>query len=131
MLRGHDDEVSALSFSSDGRWLATGSRDGTALLWDMSDPMAEPLVLRGHENWIMALSFSPDGRWLAYISDESGAVEIYVEPFQAPGGRVRVSADGGGQPKWRGDGKELFYVTFPGRKMMSVEMREEADRVEL
>ncbi len=53
---------------------------------------------------------SPDGRWLAYVSLESGQNEVYVEPFRREGDRVRVSVEGGGQPKWRGDGKELFFT---------------------
>ena len=53
---------------------------------------------------------SPDGRWLAYTSTESGRSEIYLEPFRQSGERVRVSVDGGGQPKWRGDSKELFML---------------------
>jgi eukaryotic-like serine/threonine-protein kinase len=66
---------------------------------------------------------SADGRWLAYISQESGRFEVYVEPFRRRGERVRVSARGGGQPKWRGDGKELFYLSFDGA-LMSVTVRE-------
>jgi Tol biopolymer transport system component len=54
---------------------------------------------------------SPDGRWLAYMSSESGRYEVYAEPFRRDGDRVRVSVDGGGQPRWRGDGRELFYAT--------------------
>jgi eukaryotic-like serine/threonine-protein kinase len=68
---------------------------------------------------------SPDGRWLAYISTESGRFEVYVEPFRQRGERVRVSTNGGGQPKWRGDGKELFYLAFDGA-MMAVNVREGA-----
>ena len=60
---------------------------------------------------------SLDGRWLAYISTESGRYEVYVEPFKRRGQRVRVSTDGGGQPRWRGDGKELFYLTRDGDVM--------------
>jgi serine/threonine-protein kinase len=52
---------------------------------------------------------SPDGRLLAYVSDETGRSEIYVRPVPGPGGRVQVSADGGGEPAWGGDGKELYY----------------------
>ena len=48
---------------------------------------------------------SPDERWLAYISQESGRDEVYVEPYRRKGDRVRVSVDGGGQPKWRGTGR--------------------------
>ena len=54
--------------------------------------------------------FSPDGRFLAYRSDESGRYEIYVRPFPEGGGRIAVSSNGGTQPRWSRDGKEIFYV---------------------
>ena len=54
--------------------------------------------------------FSPDGRWVAYQSNESRPVQIYVRPFPGPGGPWQVSTAGGSQPRWRPDGKELFYV---------------------
>jgi Tol biopolymer transport system component len=53
---------------------------------------------------------SPDGKYLAYESNESGRYEVYVQPFPQGGGKVQVSLNGGGQARWRGDGKELFYV---------------------
>jgi serine/threonine-protein kinase len=53
--------------------------------------------------------FSPDGHWLAYSSDESGRVEIYVQPFPGPGGKWTISTDGGTEPLWSHDGRELFY----------------------
>jgi Tol biopolymer transport system component len=65
---------------------------------------------------------SPDGRWLAYISRESGRFEVYVEPFRRRGERVRVSTSGGAQPRWRGDGKELFYLSLDGA-LMAVAVR--------
>ena len=55
-------------------------------------------------------SLSPDGRWLAYQSDESGRPEVYVRPFPGPGGRVQVSVDGGINPVWAHDGREIFYL---------------------
>ncbi len=55
-------------------------------------------------------AFSPDGRWVAYCSDESSRLEVYVASFPDPVRRVRVSAEGGSQPRWSRDGKELFYV---------------------
>ncbi len=61
--------------------------------------------------------FSPDGRWLAYESNESGGPEVYVQAFPGPGGKVRVSIDGGTSPVWSRDGKELFYRN--DRKMMA------------
>jgi serine/threonine protein kinase len=58
--------------------------------------------------------FSPDGHWIAYESDESGRFEIYVEPFPRSGSKWRVSTDGGFEPRWRRDGKELFYLASDG-----------------
>jgi Tol biopolymer transport system component len=66
--------------------------------------------------------FSPDGRWLAYMSDESGRMEIYVAAFPEPGGRWQISTEGGRTPRWRRDGRELFYVSA-GSKLMSVEVK--------
>ena len=54
--------------------------------------------------------FSPDGHWLAYSSDESGRPEIYVTPFPGGASKWQVSAFGGSTPRWRRDGKELFYM---------------------
>ena len=54
--------------------------------------------------------FSPDGRWVAYNSNESGRLEVHVVPFPMAGGKWQVSTGGGEQPRWRRDGKELFYL---------------------
>jgi len=53
--------------------------------------------------------FSPDGRWIAYVSDESGRYEVYVRPFPGPGSKYQVSSQGGAQPLWARNGKQLFY----------------------
>jgi Tol biopolymer transport system component len=53
---------------------------------------------------------SRDGKWLAYASDESGIWEIYVTSFPGAAGKWQVSRGGGTEPRWRGDGKEMFYV---------------------
>ena len=68
--------------------------------------------------------FSPDGHWVAYRSDESGKSEVYVQPFPASaggGGKWRVSNGGGEQPRWRRDGRELFYVAND-RTVMAVDV---------
>jgi Tol biopolymer transport system component len=54
---------------------------------------------------------SPDGHWIAYQSDESGRIEVYVQPFPAGGKTVRVSVDGGFEPKWSADGREIVFLT--------------------
>ncbi|MBK5294412.1 MAG: protein kinase [Acidobacteriia bacterium] len=67
--------------------------------------------------------FSPDGRFVAYQSNETGTYEIYVRPFPNAGsGKWQLSSGGGHQPRWRPDGKELFYMD-EARKIMVVEVR--------
>jgi Tol biopolymer transport system component len=73
--------------------------------------------------------FSPNGRWVAYVSNESGLSEVYVRAFAtdfssgaaSTGGSVLVSRGGGTAPRWRADGRELFYLA-PNGKMMSVDV---------
>ena len=73
--------------------------------------------------------FSPDGHWIAYASDESGHFEIYVRPFSpdsqenisGTGGKWLISTAGGTAPRWRGDGKELYYLA-PDGSLMAVEI---------
>jgi Tol biopolymer transport system component len=65
---------------------------------------------------------SRDGRWLAYTSDESGANEIYVQPFPSSGSQWQVSSAGGTEPRWRADGKELYYISA-SQKLMAVEVK--------
>jgi dipeptidyl aminopeptidase/acylaminoacyl peptidase len=54
---------------------------------------------------------SPDGRYVAYVSDESGRHQVYVTTFPTPSGKWQVSVDGGVWPRWRADGREIFYAT--------------------
>jgi serine/threonine protein kinase len=61
--------------------------------------------------------FSPDGRWVAYQSNESGRFEIYVQPFPEAGGKWQVSNAGGTAPRWRRDGKELYFLSLDGKLM--------------
>ena len=63
-------------------------------------------------------AFSPDGRWVAYASNEPGSSEIYVQPYPGPGGRIRITSEGGRGPAWSSDGRELFYIS--GSRLMAV-----------
>jgi Tol biopolymer transport system component len=63
--------------------------------------------------------FSPDGRRIAYVSNESGRAEVYVCNFEGPPARWQVSTEGGIDPRWAPNGRELFYIA-PNQKMMSV-----------
>src|SRR5204863_2935580 len=66
--------------------------------------------------------FSPDGRWVAYTSNESGREDVYVQAFPPTGDKYRISRNGGTQPMWRGDGKELFFLA-PDSTMMAAPIR--------
>ena len=72
--------------------------------------------------------FSPDGKWIAYQSNETGRYEIYVQPFQGPRRKTRVSNGGGVQVRWRRDGQEVFYLA-PGNRLMAVPIRLDLDRI--
>lgn len=71
--------------------------------------------------------FSPNGRWIAYVSNESGRREIYVQPFPGPGGKWKISVDGGEGPVWHRQGTELFYRNGP--RMMAVDIQLEPEPV--
>ena len=77
----------------------------------------KPFVFLQTEFNEMRATFSPDGRWIAYQSDESGRHEIYIRPFPGPGGKWQVSTAGGTRPRWREDGKELFFLATDSRLM--------------
>lgn len=98
-------------WSPDGRTLSvTVLRSG---LWSYPvDPGLTPTLIQpgfNAETW--QSEFSPDGRWLAYMSAHSGRAEVYVEPVPSTGQRWQVSTNGGGEPHWRRDTGELFYLT--------------------
>jgi hypothetical protein len=64
--------------------------------------------------------FSPDSRWVAFASTESGSPEVYVAPVHEPGNKTRISVGGGSTPRWRRDGRELFYADADNRSVMAV-----------
>jgi serine/threonine protein kinase len=115
-----------MDVSPDGRYVAfvkgTGGGVSNADLRILPlDDGAEPFDFVATEFNEWAAQFSPDGRWVAYQSDESGRPEIYVTTFPDPGRKWQVSAEGGSQPRWRGDGRELYFLT-PAAKLMVAEV---------
>ena len=126
LLRSHTLAVPK-SWSPDGRYLiyaqinpGTGA-DLFALPLGQPDP--HPLVLAQTQATEDQGQFSPDGHWVAYTSNESGQSEIYVIPFPPAPNESRwvVSRGGCVMPRWRRDGKELFFVS-PDWKMMAVDV---------
>ena len=103
-----------IAVSPDGRTIAfvrTEVQTGDNLYARPLDGGEPPRPVRATRNEEIHASFSPDGRWIAYQSDETGRPEIYVEAFPGPGERVQVSAEGGSQPVWAGNG-EIFFRRF-------------------
>ena len=110
------------SWSPDGRFIlyyTPGQRGELGALPVFKDP--NPSVVLHAEAFVRHGQFSPDGRWIAYESVESGKNEVYVAPFPGPGGKRQVSVRGGSVPRWRRDGKELFYMGLD-KKLMSAEV---------
>jgi serine/threonine-protein kinase len=84
----------------------------------LSDHRAQPFLQMPFNE--AAPQFSPDGRWLAYVSNESSRYEVYVQRYPGPGGKYQISTEGGTEPVWNGNGRELFYRS--GDKMMAVDI---------
>jgi Tol biopolymer transport system component len=78
---------------------------------------ATPLLNTPYSEGFPALS--PDGRWLAYGSDESGRYEVYIRPFPGPGPRTIISQNGGSEPVWARNGRELYYTGLSSSAMMT------------
>jgi Tol biopolymer transport system component len=115
----------ASAWSPDGRYLvysASNEKTGTDLwlLPMMGDQGPLPLVQSEHVE--SQATISPDGRWFAYTSNETGQNEIYVQAFPKPGQKWRVSKHGGGDARWRRDGRELFFIAS-NRQLMSVPIK--------
>jgi Tol biopolymer transport system component len=111
-----------MSFAPDGQLLAFNeiTPNGLSNIWVMrlSDHKAQPFLRTPF--YLGAPQFSPEGRWLAYVSDESGRNEIYVQAYPGPGGKYQISTEGGTEPIWNSNGRELIYRS--GKKMMAVEI---------
>jgi Tol biopolymer transport system component len=119
-------------WSMDGRYIIYGVVDPKTSwdLWvlplqDLSKPV--PFLQSNFDE--SKAKFSPNGRWVAYVSNESGANEVCVRPFPVAPGKWQVSTAGGEQPRWRRDGKELFYLSAD-HKLMSVEVNSDGPTFE-
>jgi len=126
------------SWSRDGRYLLYGSGNsfrGPAEIWVLTLDAARRRRLAVKAQSAYDAQFSPDGRWVAYTSGESGRGEVYLVPFgpvepsnsvseaRAPSDKWQISPGGGRCPRWRGDGKEIFYLS-PANQVMSAQVEE-------
>ncbi len=129
-----DGQESRPSFSSDGRYLIferqTAQTGSHAEIWSLplfGDRKPFP-VAQSQQFDLHQPALSPNGKWLAYISPESGQYEVYVVPFIHGSGKWLVSSAGGHFPRWRHDGKELFYLSLDN-KIMSAEIADKGASV--
>jgi eukaryotic-like serine/threonine-protein kinase len=115
VLNGFPDD-----WSPDGKWIVyeqTGQKTATDLwLLPLSgDRKPVPYLQTPFDE--MAARFSPDGKWMAYQSNESGRFQVYVQAFPSSGAKYQISTSGGTFPRWRRDGRELFYVSADQKLM--------------
>ena len=124
VLPGEKRFVAIADWSRDGRYLLYQiERGGTEDLEILSlDADRKRLTFVGSAAKEIQGQFSPDGKWIAYTSDESGSAEVYVRQFPDTGTKWQISTHGGVQGRWRGDGKELFYLALDGR-LMAVDIK--------
>jgi Tol biopolymer transport system component len=130
LLLAPDTDAYADFVSPDGASLVyeSSSRSGRNELWrlPLTGERKPVLLLAGTQSSVAHASASPDGRFFAYASDETGRSEVYVQRFPPSGGKWQISKDGGDQPLWRADGRELFFVS-PDRKLMAVDLSLQGD----
>jgi Tol biopolymer transport system component len=111
-----------MSWSRDGQTIAFMEINSTTGfdLWILPLNESKPRLFLQTPFNESAPRFSPDGRWLTYVSNESGRYEIYVLAYPGPGGKFQISTNGGTEPVWNPNGRELFYRS--GNKMMVVDV---------
>jgi hypothetical protein len=112
-------------WSSDGKWIVysqTGQKTANDLwLLPMSGDRKPVPYLQTPFDEVNA-RFSPDGKWIAYQSNESGQFHVYVQTVPLSGAKYQISTSGGNSPRWRRDGRELFYVSAD-QKLMAVPIK--------
>ena len=106
-------------WSADGRFIAyVSDSTGASDIWVLplfGDRKPFPVVQTPFAE--TSPVFSPDVRWIAYTTNEGGQNNVAVQPFPGTGRKYQVSTSGGGQPVWRADGTELFYLAADGTMM--------------
>lgn len=119
LLEGTDSVQRPQDWSPDGQFLAFyRASQGTAAISVLPlTGASKPYPVLQSQFYTVRAAFSPDGKWLAYCSNESGNLNVYIVPFPGPGGKWQVSSGGGDYPRWRRDGRELYYLALDSRIM--------------
>jgi serine/threonine protein kinase len=130
---GAQEETAIEATPGEDKFPSAWSRDGKYILytrgtdlWFLIFPELKSQLFLKAPSAMKNGQFSPDGKWVAYASNESGKWEIYVTSFPDAHGKWQVSNGGGDEPRWRGDGSELFYLAADG-KIMAVPVKEGAN----
>lgn len=133
-LTGGTTEESPLLVTPNDEWVEDWSKDGRYIVYGANMPNSNgdiyalpifgdmkpfPVIQSSAADDEPRLSF--DGKWLAYNSNESGTHQVYIVSFPKPDHRRQITASGGSQPRWRKDGKELYYLA-PDGKLMAVDI---------
>jgi len=129
--------------SENSKYVTDWSADGRFILYHEGNPKTQmdlwalplfddkkPIALAQSQFSEVQGRFSPDGHWIAYVSNELGDNQIYVRNFPPSVGKWMVSINGGTQPRWRSDGKEIFYFG-PGNKLMAVPVKSDGNNFEV
>jgi serine/threonine protein kinase len=119
-------------WSPDGKLLTyiEGALGGWAIWMLPLEGERKPYLFHASQFSEREAAFSPDGKRVAYCSNESGDYKVYVVPFPGPGGKWQVSPEGGCGPRWRRDGKEIFYLSSDN-KMMVTEVKSSGSSFEI
>ena len=150
---GGGEEELLLSGSDAGALPSSWSRDGRYLLYQSGDKQVYGNMVNQLDIFLLPLTgspqerrpvpflqtpfreanaqFSPDGKWVAYESDESGREEVYIQAFPSTGAKWQVSNNSGIQPRWRGDGRELFFISDTTQRLWAAGIHAYAGRVEI
>ena len=117
------------SWSRDGRFIMFSTEGSSSILQLETTGKPIPFAQAGD----LSMQFSPNGQWIAYSSRESGRLEVYVAPFPGRAGKkIKASLEGGTQPRWRRDGKELFFLSNDrDRQLMSVDVVTEGNSLQV
>jgi len=133
LLTSSDVEIFPTDWSADGRFVIynfAASLVGDVYALPLVGNRKPQLQLHGEHTQFYGGRLSPDGKWIAYSSTETGHYEVYVQPFNTRGRKVRVSPDSGIHPRWRGDGREFYFWNLNDNGIYAVDVAVKDDALD-